>query len=92
MTAFINGITLPPLLSCLWVDMLLCRHLLASMEGQNIQYKLRNGTLTHTFNLASDVDSFTLSGCQGFTLVPKTSKTYKETKPVLGELVSSGRL
>lgn len=68
----------------------LCRHLLASMEGQNVPYKLRNGTLTHTSNPASDVGSFTLSGCQRFTLVPKTTRTYKETKPILRELESSG--
>lgn len=56
MTAFRNGITHSPpphprLLSCLWVDMLLWRHLLASIEGQDLQYKLSNGT--HTSNLAS---------------------------------------
>lgn len=64
---------------------------MASMEGQNVPYKLRNGTHTHTSNPASDVGSYTLSGCQRFTLVPKTTRTYKETKPILRELESSGR-
>lgn len=46
-TGFRNGIVLPLLLlSCMWADMSLCRHLLASMEGQDAQYKPNDGSPT----------------------------------------------
>lgn len=66
----------PLLLSCMWADMSLCRHLLASMEGQDAQYKLSNGSPTLLIWLPL-LDSFTLSGSQGFRLVPKPQRHIK---------------
>lgn len=59
----------PLLLSCMWADMSLCRHLLASMEGQDAQYKFSDGS-PHSIWLPL-LDSFMLGGSQGSRLVPK---------------------
>lgn len=57
---FRNGYHTPPmLLSCMWADMSLCRHLLVSMEGQDAQYKLSDGSPILLVWL-SLLDSFTL--------------------------------
>lgn len=87
---FRNGITLSSLLlSCVWADMSLCRHLLASMEGQDAQYKLCNGSPTLLIWLPSKIHL-----CSRMSEIQTCTKpqTYKDTKPVLTELVQSGRL
>lgn len=66
------------------LDMSLCRHLLASMEGQDAQYKLCNGSPTLLIWLPLKIHL-----CSRMSEIQTCTKllTYKDTKPVLTQLV-----
>lgn len=66
------------------LDMSLCRHLLASMEGQDAQYKLCNGSPTLFIWLPLKIHL-----CSRMSEIQTCTKplTYQDTKPFLTQLV-----